>query len=307
MEFNKVLITLDGSDAAARALDAALLIVKPGAKLHLFSVIESIPPIAMPFVSPGNGDFATEVMAAENTAQAEARKFRQEYLDGVRSRLAEQGYTVTTEVVGGEVIQAITTVAPNYDLLVMATHGRSGLGRVIFGSVTEAVLHQMPCPMLIAPISMEHKVAFERILVCLDGTPEAETILPQVEKVLAAHPAKVILMKVEPYVEFAALKISTDEYLALNVTAEMEARQYLEQIGKRLEALGAETVVEVNFNKPEQEIGTLSKYHHVDLIAMATHGRTGIERLLKGSVTEDVLHQLHQPMLVARMPAVKPD
>lgn len=308
MGYEKVLITVDGSELSERALVAATKVVPRGAKLHLLSVVESVTPIPMPFVSPGNGDFATQMMAAEQDAYPEAMQARREYLAAWRSNLTEQGYEVTTEASAGEVVHVIAGAAVHYDLLIMATHGRTGLNRVVFGSVTEAILHRLPCPMLIVPGQGESDTTqrdYQCILVCLDGTPESEAILPQVEKVLAAHPAKVILMKVEPYVQFSPMKFGTDEYLTLSVNAEMEARQYLDQVGARLKVLGATPIVEVNFNKPENEIGVLSKYHQVDLIAMATHGRTGVDRFLKGSITEDVLHQLHHPMLIVRMPEPK--
>jgi len=303
MGFNKVLITLDGSAFAERAIPAALKVIKPGAQIHLLSIIESATQTPMPFVSAANGYFATEMVAAERAVYPEELRLRREYLAGLRAQLTDKGYEVTTEATGGEVVHAITNVAVGYDLLMMATHGRTGLGRFIFGSVTEAVLHHLPCPILIVPsTTVVPEMNNDCILVCLDGTQESEAILPQVEKVLTVHPAKVILMKVEPYAQFSALKFSTDEYLTLSVNTEIEARQYLEQVGERLRKSGATPVIEVNFNQPEQEIGVLTKYHQVDLIAMATHGRTGIDRFLKGSVTEDVLHQLHHPMLIVRMP-----
>jgi nucleotide-binding universal stress UspA family protein len=141
------------------------------------------------------------------------------------------------------------------------------------------------------------------ILVSLDGTPESEAILPLVETILAVKAATVVLMKTEPYVQFNTLKIGSDEYALINANAEMEARHYLEMIGDRLKAFGATPIVEVNFNNPQREIEVLSRYHEADLIAMATHGRTGLDRWLNRSITEGVLHSTQRPMLIVKMPA----
>lgn len=305
MTYNRILITLDGSELAERAIGAVLKVASPGAKLHLLSVVEMISAVPMPFVSAVNGDFATQIMAAEQQPYTQAIETRREYLGSVRSSLAEHGFEVTTEVHAGELVHIIESAAAGFDLLVMATHGRSGISRLLFGSVTDAVLRNIPCPMLIVPAQSPAKNGnYNCILVTLDGTPESEAILPQVEKLLEAHPAKnVVLMKVEPHVQFDTLKIGSDEYAMINTVAENEARHYLETIGNKWQkAYGVTPLIEVNFNNPKNEIGVLSRYHEIDLIAMATHGRTGIDRFINGSITETVLHELHQPMLIVRMP-----
>jgi nucleotide-binding universal stress UspA family protein len=271
MTWNRILITLDGSELAERAIAAALKIAAPGTKLHLLSVVETategatVPP--MPIVSPANGGFATEYLA-QNSPYPHAISARRDYLALVRDSLHEQGYEVTTEVQSGEVVHCINAVAASFDLLVMATHGRTGVGRMLFGSVTDTVLHHLPCPMLIVPAhgAPERIEAFEDkskgyrcILVSLDGTPESEAILPLVETILAVKAATVVLMKTEPYVQFNTLKIGSDEYALINANAEMEARHYLEMIGDRLKAFGATPIVEVNFNNPQREIEVLSR------------------------------------------------
>ncbi len=152
------------------------------------------------------------------------------------------------------------------------------------------------------------------ILVSLDGSLAAEAVLPEVERILKTSPCKVVLLKVgphfnldeaahemEPTVERAA-DLPADEYDLLTSATELEIRRYLDAIAERLKLTGATPVVEVSFTKPVEEILFFAKQYQADLIAMATHGRTGLNRLLHGSVTENVLHHAPCPMLVIRSP-----
>jgi len=155
---------------------------------------------------------------------------------------------------------------------------------------------------------------YECILVSLDGSRAAEAVLPEVEKLLQAHPSDVILVQVgnkpdldsaahemEPEVEQAA-ELPPDEYDLLANAGEIEIRRYLDAIAARLANTGAKVICEVSFNKPVYEILLSARHYNVDLIAMATHGRTGLNRLINGSVTESVLHQSPCAMLIVRTP-----
>lgn len=155
---------------------------------------------------------------------------------------------------------------------------------------------------------------YDCILVSLDGSRASEAVLPEVERLLKAHPGTVILLRVgpmmdldaaaqqmEPGIEHAA-DLSSDEYELLSNATELEIRQYLEAIGERLAQTGAKPVVEVSFNKPADEILFFARHYGADLIAMSTHGRAGIDRLLHGSVAENVLRHTPCPMLLVRTP-----
>jgi nucleotide-binding universal stress UspA family protein len=124
--------------------------------------------------------------------------------------------------------------------------------------------------------------------------------LPEVEQLLSAHPCKVVLLRVAPYTEFNPVGLPLDDCILLNSTAEQQAYVYLARIAERLKKLGAAPIIEVNLNAPGDEIRLSAEYFHADLIAMATHGRTGISRLLHGSVTEEVMHHAVSPMLIVR-------
>lgn len=153
----------------------------------------------------------------------------------------------------------------------------------------------------------------DTILVSLDGSLEAEAVLWEVERLLSTNPAKVVLLSVEPTVDLAkavsemraaspdALDVS-DNVGLLTYRSDAEIRHYLEGISKRLEKTGSQTVIEVSFRNPASEILFFARHYKVDLIAMATHGRTGLDRILHGSVTENVLHRAPCPMLIVHVP-----
>jgi nucleotide-binding universal stress UspA family protein len=308
MGYGNILVTLDGSEQAERAIDAALRLARPGARLHLLSVIDGSVDTSIPLVKAMAASFPmhyTDPAPNEFSTPREVA-VRLDYMNTVKDSLTHEGYDVTAEVCLGRVVETILDAVGGFDLLVMATHGRTGFSKFVLGSVTEAVLHKVSCPLLIAPARVpraaharEH-AGYECILVSLDGSPQSEAILPEVEKLLSVHPTKVVLLRVAPYTEYSPVGLSYDDYTLLNNSAEQQAQQYLDGIAARLKKLGAAPIVEVNFNTPCDEIRLSADYYHADLIAMATHGRTGINRLLHGSVTEEVIHQVLSPMLIVR-------
>ena len=154
---------------------------------------------------------------------------------------------------------------------------------------------------------------FDSILISLDGSEEAEAVLPVMEKILSAEHAKVTLVRVAPEVNYINadrdytsklapdLAGATTENNSLYAAKEREMASYLKEIAVRLERAGASSVaIEYSFNDPVPEIMSCVKRHHIDLIAMATHGRSGLNRLVHGSTTESVLHNAPCPMLVVR-------
>ena len=155
---------------------------------------------------------------------------------------------------------------------------------------------------------------FDSILISLDGSKDSEAVLPIIERILGSTPAKVVLLRVAPDVNYvnatfeapsstlpADLRgVATDNDM-LYAATESEIAAYLKTIAVRLEEAGAVSVTtEYSFNDPVAEILRAAKRYKADLIAMATHARAGLNRLLHGSITERVLHQAPCPMLVVR-------
>ena len=138
---------------------------------------------------------------------------------------------------------------------------------------------------------------FKKILVPLDGSPLAEGVLPQVIGMARVHGAKVLLLRVG----FALVFPGADPAEA-QIETILEAEDYIGRIRKRLEGEGIEADASVRYGFPAEEILSHARRNGVDLIAMATHGRTGPVRWVLGSVAEQVLRKAEVPVFLFRAP-----
>jgi nucleotide-binding universal stress UspA family protein len=144
-----VLVTLDGSDLAEKALDYATQIVAPEGHIVLLSVVDvpdypiySAYPLTVTYNTPDYVEIVEEMMSA-------AQEYIEKIADGVRS----QGFKVKTIVKAGNPVNTILEQIQEekVDAIVISTHGRSGLSRWLFGSVTQKILQAMPCPVIVVP------------------------------------------------------------------------------------------------------------------------------------------------------------
>jgi nucleotide-binding universal stress UspA family protein len=158
MGYKKILLTLDGSKMAELALQHIVKVVEVGAQIHLLSVMAEgrtsevaalAGAIAEPLALP---KAAWPPLSGAHDAQAVSA--REIYLKQVADWVGQLGFEVTTEVRSGNVVETIVSVArEGFDVIVIVTHGRTGIKKVALGSIAEGVLHRTPCPMLIIPAS----------------------------------------------------------------------------------------------------------------------------------------------------------
>jgi nucleotide-binding universal stress UspA family protein len=142
----------------------------------------------------------------------------------------------------------------------------------------------------------------KRVLVALDGSPASEAVLRFVLEIAGPLDMKVLLLRVvEP-----TLPPVADESFRMPVeTVESrlrDAEEYLAPLAAALRASGVDVAWEVRHGRPEDEILTAAAESGVDMIAMATHGRTGVGRLLFGSIAEAVLRRATVPVFMIRQP-----
>ncbi len=136
MGYNKILIPLDGSQAAELVLQHLPKIAEPGAHIHLVSVLVDEPVSEFPRLWAEDGQ--------------KRRHDRETYLLGVATDLKRQGFKVTTVTCVGPAIEHITeAITDDFDLVLMATHRRSALGRFMVGSVSYGILNRTDCSILI--------------------------------------------------------------------------------------------------------------------------------------------------------------
>lgn len=142
---------------------------------------------------------------------------------------------------------------------------------------------------------------YERVLVPLDGSEVAEAIVPFIEQVAGPLEAEVVLLRVvepmSPAEAMASVDVGAPGALAAR---EDNARRYLSELERRLSNKGLRLRTRVAFGSPAEEILAAAKATGADLVAMATHGRSGLGRVLFGSVAEAVLQTSVVPVLVIR-------
>jgi nucleotide-binding universal stress UspA family protein len=191
----------------------------------------------------------------------------------------------------------------------MTTHGRGGLERAWLGSVADALVRCCSVPiLLLRPGESTPDIAqvpqFKRILIPLDGSALAEQILaPALELGGLAHAEYTLLRAVEPFVLVGYAPVAQASRLDLKLTQEglAEAQRYLDRVAERLRAAGRPPRTRALL--AEQSAAAIldeARRQDADLIAMATHGRSGLARLLLGSVADKVLRGATLPVLMVR-------
>jgi nucleotide-binding universal stress UspA family protein len=203
----------------------------------------------------------------------------------------------------------------------MTTHGRSGIGRWLLGSVTDRVLHTTANPLLmVRAYDQEHPpeaVKFETIIVPLDGSSLAEQVLPHAEALAKSLGLKILLARAVPslgeyhqYLEHYQMDSSATVYSGMyeEFARESDARamKYLhqkkEQLTRRRVFSAEERLLR---GHAADSITELAQEIPHSLVVMTTHGRSGIGRWLLGSVTDRVVRQSRDLVLVVR--AMKPE
>ena len=141
---------------------------------------------------------------------------------------------------------------------------------------------------------------FRKILVPLDGSPLAEAVLPQVRELARCNNAEIVLLRVATFPLFDYSITDPRLIIELRENAEAEASSYINAIAADLKGEGFQVTAEVGEGMVADAIVSLAESLQADLIAMSTHGRTGIQRLFLGSVANRVVHESRIPVLLIR-------
>ena len=298
--FKRILVPLDGSALAEKALAPAYALAKKAAgKVILLRV--PTPEIIVPHpVTGGYGVWLPE--QSEKKAFAEA----EDYLTNKASRYDLPNVTTLKITVGGDPASIIVDTATDadVDLIVMSTHGRSGMNRWIMGSVTEKVMQDAPCPVL----ALRSDEPIENVLITVDGSTLTETaLIPGLELARGLN-ANSTILRVDPKKEFLD-KRDLDELDNLEPgLGDMARLDFYERIPRYVatvaEKYGEEGEIEtaVAEGNPAERILEVAKELGTDVIVMATHGNTGMRRWLYGSTTYKVLRATDRSMLIIRPP-----
>ena len=306
--FTRILTPLDGSDVSEQVVP------------HVRSLAAglSLPTILLHAIEPEVFTIPQMLNPSLHAEEFESHRIRhaRQYVDPVAAEFGSLGLTVSTEIPRGEPATAIVDEAARDPgtLIAMSSHGRSGLARWWMGSVTDKVLHLTDNPLLVvrsvAQPQGPPQTAFERITVPVDGSELAEEILPHVAYLSSAMGLAVDLVRVNPSrddyyrslsigpSEVAHVTPSYEEYIEI---VDGEAEGYLAELKERLTRQGAASVSSSLLHGPAADmIADLAASARNNLVAMTTHGRSGVGRLVLGSVAERVVRQSGGPVLLIR-------
>jgi nucleotide-binding universal stress UspA family protein len=299
-QVGEILVPLDGSEQAERILDhAGPLASATGGTLVLLGVVPPPPTnTSMVWAAPGMPPIAWE---EERKAALDAVAT---YLRGVAHTQTGAGRKVQIHVAEGDPAAEIVAYATAHpiSLIAMATHGRSGIGRWIFGSVAQAVLHVAPVPLLLvrgtAPVRRARP--YRTILVPMDGSAFAEQALDEAYALAVVNGASLVLMAaVLDSVDPTGLDIPIWVQQARESNA-VEMETYLRQQAKRLQTAGLTVETQIIAGEPAEAILRAGDLTNADLIVMATHGRTGLQQLRMGSVALKVVQGSNRPVILVR-------
>jgi nucleotide-binding universal stress UspA family protein len=200
------------------------------------------------------------------------------------------------------------------DLILMSTHGRSGMKRWVLGSVADKVLRASKLPVLLVRSGTAAETPYDkwprrRLVVPLDGSKVAESVLPHVEALAGQkglNGIEVVLLQVSEPPEIqsdypASMPLTWEEHVKEETARRKRgAEQYLAGVEKRLKDAGLNARSEALVGKPGQEIVDYCGKDGFNLIVMATHGRSGLSRWAFGSIAEKVLLGTGCPIVVIR-------
>ena len=318
----RILVPLDGSPLAESALTVAVRIAHTSDGTIVLLRVIGVSTTYTPYVY--GSDMAQSPELAQDLMDMEQEN-AEKYLAEIARLDILAGIQVESTVIPGSAGIAIIDTAKEekVDLIVMSSHGETGFKRLALGSVGQYVSRHSPVPVLIlqgdesTPLSAfpdpKHPLRSITALVALDGSELAEASLEPAAYLVAAlaTPAQgTLLLSTVANKQAGGIKHRTEEYLR------DEAKKYLIGIGERLQGsdIGKlNLVIEWSIEESKDvanalieaaESGNVIESSHeftgCDLIAIATHGRGGLKRLMAGSVTENVLGSTKLPMLIVR-------
>ena len=290
--YDKILVPLDGSPLS----ELVLPYVRALGEISQcpLELVRAFDPVPEEMADPLHGVYIDRL--AENF-----RNQAVEYLDRIKMALPGFDNPITTSAHEGDAATHIVSHAANSPnaLIAMSTHGRSGVSRWVLGSVTDKVLQATTNPLPIIRARPQEgfsadavatrserwptSIHFKNIITPVDGSSLAEQVLPQAAALAKAMNAKVTAVRVA------------------SSSSDPEAIAYLQTVAEKLKNEGAPDVDErVLHGNVANAIIDLSHELPESLVAMTSHGRSGVERWVMGSVTDRVVRHSGAPVLITR-------
>lgn len=287
-EYHKALVAVDGSDASTNALRQACLL--SGASPCPVTVITAYPRLV---------DTEVEVITHRESISAALRAEAEKILDQVRKTAEAEGLAISwMKAVEGPPFEAIveTALQGRFDLIVMGRRGLNRFERALMGSVTARVIGYAETDVLVVP--RDATLSWERILVPTDGSRHSRAAIEKAIDLAQAYKARLDIISVVDAADefqFAETPGNLRDLLAVQASKAVQEAKALAAAGGILaEGFVAEGTA-------HEAIAALARDQKTTVVVMGSHGRSGLRRLLMGSVAEKVIGAVTCPVLVARL------
>ncbi|QIO23414.1 universal stress protein [Haloarcula sp. JP-L23] len=287
--YDTILVPTDGSDHALRAAThGAYLADLFDASIHLLTAVD---------VDAASGPFSVGGVDDEFIARLKAQA--ESAVDATESVVANVE-TVRREVLTGRPSDVILDYVTSHDIdvVAMGTHGRSGLTRVLTGSVAERVLRRSPVPVLSVRATEETQVGegYDEVLIPTDGSEAATAAVEHGVAVAQRADARVHAVSV---VNLGDLATGSEMGIPPGVLDHLEesAAEAAESVAETARAAGLDAVTATPTGYPGQALLEYVTDAGVDVVAMGTHGHTGLDRVVLGSTAERLVRRSTVPVL----------
>ncbi len=275
--FNNVLVPLDGSNLAEASLTVA----------RTMGTVFDSQITLMTVAADGVLDTRPEPVFSGGLGFKQDGEYKL-YLEHIAANLNNSGVDVQTLVVDGPVAEAIGhRVGTKQDLIIMSTNGRSGIKRLMMGSVASRVLQTSDTPILLLKPTdgwRSRGTSFKQLLVALDGSTFSEKVLPYVKLIAQSFSSEVILLTVP-------VGNASDAY-------QVQLGHYLQGVADELSAEGVRAQSLVTGQGPARTIVRVSKEKQIDLIMLAAQGRGSFDKFMLGSVADRVIQTMPCPLFL---------
>jgi nucleotide-binding universal stress UspA family protein len=299
-----IVVPLDRSTVAESALPFAISLAnQTGGRLALLAVID------LPFEFAAWLDASTVIDARIDVEDAYG-----DYLEALALEIED--VPVEAVVRSGNAAAEIQHFVEALEdpVVVMASHGRSGVRRMLIGSVTQQVVHRVKTPVIVVPARVpEDRTAepkLDKLLFPLDGSEFAEYALEAGLALMDDYKPEIHLLRVVEVVSWYGGPYSGMDYYGLDPYIDVSrdaADAYLTRIATDLHDRGYTVTTEVRVGLVADQIEAVAEGGGVDMVVMATHGRAGVGRLIFGSVAERALRQSPTPLMLVHPGPDVPD
>ena len=275
---NTILVPIDFSKCSVYGLElAANLARKTKAKLYILNVVptDNFYYAANP-VAPASAVMLTETTEAlkKESFQNLNKLLKKNFLSGLRMQI----FTMEGNSIHEEIINYANKVKA--DIIIMGTHGSSGLKGMFLGSTAERVVRFSERPVIVVPAKVKD-MDFKEIVFASDFKSEAYSVFPIIKNFAGIYRAKIHLLKVNIMEHFSR---STDNLQKMREFCRHYKHTYPMSV--------------YDDYSIEEGILNFAKEYYADMIAIGTHGKKGLSRFFKSDVSEDTLRLTEKPILI---------